>query len=190
VAEDPLERQGLGKVGLRLTGEIGDVKCRAVDDGPPDHRRATHPEATCVIDRHLRHELAGGGHRAQAVALHEDHPPVVDAAEPYGAGDDCVEHGLGVGRRTRDDIQDLAGGRLLFLRLNQLAIARLELPQRLRLELQCLRQALLKVADLGAFVLRRLTGERCLGVRLTLRALCTATHQPSLPSTAQRSPTG
>ena len=37
------------------------------------------------------------------------------------------EHGPDVGRRTRDNAQNFAGRRLLFLRLSQLAVARLEL---------------------------------------------------------------
>src|SRR5262249_11712207 len=71
--------------------------------------------------------------------------------------------------------QDLARRRLLLLRLNQLAVAGLELPQRF-----C--QTLLKVVDLGDFVLRRLSGERSFGFRLPLRGLCTATHQALLAS--------
>src|SRR5262249_22516361 len=59
--------------------------------------------------------------------------------------------------------------------LGPLAIARLELPQRLR-------QALLQVADLGAVVFGGLAGERSLGICLPLCRLCPATHQPLLAS--------
>src|SRR4029453_10487023 len=78
-----------------------------------------------------------------------------------------------VGRRVADHAQDLAGRGLLILRLNQLAVARLELPQRL-----C--QALLNVVSRGALALLRLARARELGLDFSLRGLSTTTHRPLL----------
>jgi hypothetical protein len=50
---------------------------------------------------------------------------VVGAAHPRGILGDCVEYRLKMRRRARDHAQDLAGRRLLLLRLLQ---AFLELP--------------------------------------------------------------
>src|SRR5215510_9719873 len=83
---------------------------------------------------------------------------------------DDVEYRLEVARGTADEAQDLARRRLLLLRLNQLTVARLELPQRLR-------QACLQVADPGAVVRGRRAGKG--GLRfLGLRRLWTPTHLP------------
>src|SRR4029453_10436474 len=83
-------------------------------------------------------------------------------------------HRLDVRLRAADDPQDFAGGRLLFLRLNQFAVACLELLLRLR-------QALLKVADPRAVALGRLATNRRLGF-LGLRGLWTPAHRPPLAS--------
>ena len=94
--------------------------------------------------------------------------------EASGARQDRSKDRLNVRRRVRDDTQDLARRRLLLDRL---------------------RQALLKVANPGSFVLPQLPGDRELGFDLRLRGLCTPTHRP-LPcfsralTTAPRSTTG
>ncbi len=63
------------------------------------------------------------------VALVTPDSAVERAAEPYRVADDGVEHRLRVGRRARDDPQDLAGRRLLLERLGQRAVARLQLGE-------------------------------------------------------------
>jgi hypothetical protein len=37
LAEHPLQRSAFGELSLRFGGEIGYVKRRAVEHGPPDH---------------------------------------------------------------------------------------------------------------------------------------------------------
>ena len=49
-------------------------------------------------------------------------------ADPRGALGHDVEHRLEIGRRARDDPQDLAGRRLLLQRLGQLAVPGLAAP--------------------------------------------------------------
>src|SRR5262245_31979158 len=101
----------------------------------------------------------------------QDHG-VQGVAEPRCVQRDRVEHRLQVGRRGGDRPQNLGRRRLLLLRLNQLAVTRLELLPRLR-------QALLEVADPGAVALGGLAGSRGLGL-LGLSGLWTPGHQPPL----------
>ena len=66
--------------------------------------------------------------------IHEDAIVAPDgaverAAQPHRVADDGVEDRLRVGRRARDDLQDLAGGRLLLERFGQGTVARLELGE-------------------------------------------------------------
>src|SRR4029453_10786118 len=119
--------------------------------------------------------------KPKLIAVTQTHHGVKGLAEPCRVRRDSIEDRLEVGRRVADHAQDLAGRGLLLLRLNQLAVARLELPQRLRLALERLRQALLQVADPGGIVLERLAGNGGLGF-LRLRRLLAPTHQPLLAS--------
>src|SRR5262249_13336000 len=114
-------------------------------------------------------------------------------ADVRGISHDRVEHRLEVARRAADDAQDLAGGSLLLLGLDQLLVACLELTSRLRLALyrfsltlQRRRQALLQVADLGAVVRRRLAVARSRAFRLSLLGLCPAIHPLLLTSPGGR----
>ena len=50
------------------------------------------------------------------------HSAEVTVAEPYGAPGDHVEDRLDIGRRAADDTQNLAGGRLLFQGLREVAV--------------------------------------------------------------------
>src|SRR5262249_49238838 len=93
-------------------------------------------------------------------------------AQPRGTLRHGVEHGMEVGRRAADDSPELGCRRLLLVRLSQVATARLELPKRLRLALQRLRQLLLEVADPRAFVVPRALGFAA----LALHALASPTH--------------
>jgi hypothetical protein len=104
------------------------VNRAAIEDGTTDHRLTCKGDATRVVDGQLPHELADGRDATERVALGENDPPVGDTAQPRGALSDSVEDGLDVRRRCGDDAEDLGRGRLLFLRLNQLALAGLELP--------------------------------------------------------------
>jgi hypothetical protein len=87
-------------------------------------------------------------------------------AEAKGPRCHRLEYPLGIGGRARDHAQDLG--------------SRSPPRQRLRLAVQRLRQALLKIKDAGVFVLRRLARELSLGFDLRLRGLCTPTLGPSL----------
>ena len=111
------------------------------------------------------------------LAIEPAHVHRPGAEEPHGAVHDRVEHRLEVGGGPGDDAQDLGRRRLLFKRLH-LAL------ERFCLDRQRLCQALLEVADLWVFALRRPAGERSLGFRLLLRGLCRATHQSLLASHA------
>src|SRR5262249_40180769 len=104
---------------------------------------------------------------------------VVGPAHARGAFGHCGEDWLKLSRRPADHPKDLAGGRLLFLRLNQFAVACLELLLRLRQELQGLGQTLLRVTDLGVLIRPRLAVTGGLGF-----ALCWVgppTHLSPLP---------
>src|SRR5262245_25872117 len=100
--------------------------------------------------------------------------------QSYCASQDGFEHRLHVGRRAGDDAQDFRGGGLLFERFC-FALERLRLAlDRFGLALQRLRQLLLKVGDSSAFRTPRALGDEGLGFALSLRGLCTPTHQPLL----------
>jgi hypothetical protein len=108
------------------------------------------------------------------VGIEPDHAPIfseestmVRAAEPNSALDDTVEDGLDVRRRAGDHAKYLARRGLLL--------------SSFRLSLQRLRQAVLKIVDLGVLPLR-LTGNIGLGFDLRLRGLRALTHRPLLAS--------
>src|SRR5216683_6829392 len=101
-------------------------------------------------------------------AVEPHNAPRIGVAPSPGIPRDRVEDWLGVGRRVADDPEDFGRRRLLLMRL--------------RLALQRLLQSLLKLADPGALVLRRLTGDGSLGFGLGLPRLCSPTHRPLLAS--------
>ena len=74
-------------------------------------------------------------HEPQDVALDEADERVACPADARSILSDRVEHRLEVGGRAADHPEDLSGGRLLLLRLNQFAVASLKLLQRLRFAL-------------------------------------------------------
>src|SRR5262249_28531504 len=160
----------------RLSLEVGHVnsalfKHRAFDDGAtPARSHQTYVYGNCAMM----------GHDSQSVPLTFEEGGAVSATEACRTLDHVVQHGLKVARRRADDPQNLRRRRLLFLRLNQLAVARLEFPQRLGLTLRGLGHALLQIADLGV-VLGRLTGPKGLGFP-GLRGLWTPAHWPPLAS--------
>ncbi len=98
-------------------------------------------------------------HEVDSTLVHPKDRRVHRVTEAHDVPHDRVEDRLDVGRRARDDPQDLGGGGLLFL---------------------CLRQTLLEVANARAFVLPRLAGGRQLGFGLSLRGLRIPTHRPLL----------
>src|SRR5205823_2628259 len=65
------------------------------------------------------------GHQVKEAAIEPRYRAELRLAEPCRAGDDGVEHRLNVGRRPRDDTQDLARRRLLLERLGQITVPRL-----------------------------------------------------------------
>jgi hypothetical protein len=105
-------------------------------------------------------------HKTHAAFVHAKNARVIGLANASRTRGYRVESRKEIRRRATDHVQDLAGRRLLFVRLNQLAVTRLEFPQRLGLALGGLRQALLKVAGPRALVLGRLGGDRELGLGL------------------------
>src|SRR5215831_20354812 len=60
------------------------------------------------------------------VALQSVDEPAIRSAESHRAGDQSVEHGLEIERRTADQLEHVAGRRLLFEGDPQLAVARLQ----------------------------------------------------------------
>jgi hypothetical protein len=58
-------------------------------------------------------------HEVEELAVEPVDKAKLSLAEPRRALGDHVEHRLHIGRRARDDAQDLAGGRLLPQRLSQ-----------------------------------------------------------------------
>src|SRR5262245_60407001 len=59
-------------------------------------------------------------HGTMLIALYQPDDDVVCSAKARGALRYCIEHGLGVVRRSADDAQNLRGGRLLLFRLEQI----------------------------------------------------------------------
>ena len=100
------------------------------------------------------------------VALHS-------VTQQHGGSNDGVEHRLYIRRRATDDAEDLGRGRLLLMR-------DCFTPQRRRLALQRLCQALLKVVTPGAVALRCPADDRALAFAFRLSRLCTPTDRPLL----------
>ena len=65
-------------------------------------------------------------HQMEQLAVKREHVRRVGVAQFQRGGRDRVEYRLGVGRRTREDAQDLAGGGLLLERFAQFPVARLQ----------------------------------------------------------------
>src|SRR5262245_48586363 len=150
--------------------EVGYVNCpplqHATANRRPVHHRCNEPDRS--------RKRAEMGDREQVIAFETEDRCVFSGTESCGAYYERVQHRLKIGGGAADRPQDLAGRRLLLQRL-RLALCRRGFT------LQSLRQALLKVADLGAVVLRRLAGERRpFGLRPSLRGPCPAPHQPLL----------
>ena len=111
-----------------------------------------------VVLRHVMNQLA--------VELKECAEESV--AQSHSASDDRVEDRLHVSLRPADDVQDLAGRRLL---------------------LQRLRQAFLELACPGAFGLLRRVGDRPRRFGFCLRGLCTLARRSLLGSHRRDDPT-
>jgi hypothetical protein len=62
-------------------------------------------------------------------AIEAAHEAIHAVAETDGTPDDCVEDRLNVGRRARDDAQDLGGRGLLLQRFGEVAVAALQLGE-------------------------------------------------------------
>src|SRR4029453_7620757 len=67
------------------------------------------------------------GDEVYQLAIEPIHGAHAGAAETYRVGHDGVEDRLDIGRRARDDPEDLAGRRLLFQRLGEIAVPGLQL---------------------------------------------------------------
>jgi hypothetical protein len=106
-----------------------------------------------------------GGGDVDALTIEPVDPAGRCPAQVQCLGRDGIEDRLDIGLEAADDPEDFAGGRLALERLGEVAVARLELPQRLH-------QALLEIADAGS------SG---LGFGVDLHGLCTAPHRLSLP---------
>src|SRR4029453_3174907 len=167
-AEPSCELATLGKF-RRLGPHIVDMNSPSFQDSSPRAQAAGDWNRVDHRDRPVMRR------KPKLIAVPQTNHGVKGLAEPCRVRRDSIEDRLEVGRRVADHAQDLAGRGPVLLRLNQLAVARLELPQRLR-------QALLKVADLGAVGLGRLAGNGELGFDLGLRGLWTPAHRPPLAS--------
>src|SRR6266567_1493931 len=135
------------------------TRCR-----PPSTYRARLPRyrrfgRTAMVRRVVQHRAVG-----------TEHPSGGGVAESYGSLHNRVEYWLHV-PLCADHAENLARRCLLLGRI------RLALPRLL--------QSLLELAELGAFALRRLAGNRAPGIGLRLRGLSTPTHlaAPSLSQT-------
>src|SRR5262249_44695168 len=135
MAEPPRIGAAFGEL-HRLSLEVGHVnsalfKHRASDDGtPPARSHQTYLYGNCAMM----------GHDTQGVPIKFEEGCTVSATEACRTLDHAVQHGLKVARRRADDPQNLRRRRLLLKRLKQLAVACLELTQRLRLALERRRQ--------------------------------------------------
>ena len=107
-------------------------------DRPIQHRRA--PDQVSV--QGLWHDPAGRlpplsrltvmRYEVKHITLEPDRTSIVGAAQPHRALGDRVEDRLNVGRRARDDAQDLACRRLLLQGLGEVHVFGLELGEQPR----------------------------------------------------------
>ena len=99
-------------------------------DGPPvQHRSASDSSRGRAGERTPRRGRWGSRRDARRGGTSPSRRQMADVerlAQASGALRHGVEHGLDVGRRARDDAQDLACRRLLLQRLGQVAVARLQ----------------------------------------------------------------
>ncbi len=111
----------------RVREHIVDVHRAELLEDPGQGRVRPGPDgsAPVVLDERRLGAPEGGG--VVGLAVEEEQSAALRLAQPRGVVEDRVEHGLDVGRRARDDAQDLGGGRLLLQRLGQLAVSSLQL---------------------------------------------------------------
>ena len=113
----------IGELGVEHGLNVVDVDRLAVDDRPPGGRPTADRNQVWQY-RSKRPEL---GDPPQPIAVDTPDDRVVRAADARGVLGHRVHHGLQVGRRARDDPQDLPHRRLLLEGLRQLARPRLHL---------------------------------------------------------------
>ena len=114
-------RYGLGSLGRRRCGPS------AAPGSPARHRgRVSGASGTATLRRHRSASVAPcmGRDVASSSPSKRETSRRSRLAEARGALDDGVEDGLEVGRRARDDPQDLGRRRLLLQRLGQLRVVR------------------------------------------------------------------
>ncbi len=105
---------------------VGHVNGPPVEDGsavdrPPDHRDGRRGRDGAVM-----------GDEVREVPVSAEHGGVQRVAQASGTLRDRVEHRLDVGRRARDDAQDLGGRRLLLQGLGEVGVPGLELAEQPR----------------------------------------------------------
>ena len=150
---------------LRIQHDVGNLRGGPSEDGPArDVRRGRRHWGLQGHGRLLLlGEIVVRGDMHERAVVAEDRAPA-GVAQPNGTLHDRVEDRLDVGRRARDDTEDLARRCLLL--------------QGLCLALQRLRQVLL--AHPRAFPLPWLGGERTLAFTFRFCRLCTPTHRDLL----------
>ena len=106
------------------------LKVQGVDQ-PPFHHRAAADRAPVKRDVAGRHRAVMGD-EAQDASIDAVDDDVERFAQPGRAARNRIEHRLDIGRRTRDDAQNLACCRLLLQRFVQLTGALIELALQVR----------------------------------------------------------
>ena len=113
---------------LRRLLDVRDVDDPAVEDGKPMHvvareRKREHPTPRLGAGGVRVHH----GRRSHHVAVGQGDADRRIGEQLQSALHDSVEHGLGIGQRAADDLQDLGGRGLLLQRFGQLRGPRLHL---------------------------------------------------------------
>ncbi len=118
-----------GPAVLGIGHGVVDVDDASLEEGPARRRL---PAGTVRVSLHDVDELGGlpvrDRHAIDVPFLAVDEP-LVRAAEPHRALDEARQHRLEVEGRAADDLEDLAGRRLLLERLGEVVVARLELRE-------------------------------------------------------------
>ena len=123
---DPTQRNRLGHSVFRIGSQIGDMDDMAFKRGPPGHRRAVGGKRLALNERVERRCIGKGCHHSVSIALAGCHPGSLRIAQPCGGFEQCRQHRLQIERRAADDLQHVAGRRLVFQQFLKVARAGLQ----------------------------------------------------------------
>ena len=105
---------------LGILHHVFDVHDGAAQDDAPRRLFATRPNRVHLLDDPQRlRRVVVVGRDVNLLTVEPADEAIQPIAQAHGAPYDRVEDGLDIGRRARDDAQDLAGRRLLLQRLTQ-----------------------------------------------------------------------